>query len=75
MKYLFLFFILAISGSAHSQIITTIAGNDTVGFSGDGGPATAAMIKYPTSVVIDSLSLRRVSLQLQPVSLCNKAIL
>jgi hypothetical protein len=34
-------------------IITTIAGTGTAGFSGDGGPATAAMVNYPGSLVID----------------------
>jgi uncharacterized protein (TIGR03437 family) len=34
--------------------ITTIAGNGTCGFSGDGGPATSASINSPTGLVFDS---------------------
>lgn len=34
-------------------IITTVAGNGTMGFSGDNGPATAAQLKFPRSVAID----------------------
>ncbi len=34
--------------------ITTVAGNGTFGYSGDGGPATSASLKFPTSVAIDS---------------------
>jgi len=33
--------------------ITTIAGNGTCGFSGDGGPATLAMLCFPSGVTID----------------------
>ncbi len=36
-----------------SGIITTIAGNGSIGFSGDGGAATAAMLNYPTGVTVD----------------------
>jgi NHL repeat-containing protein len=35
-------------------IITTVAGNGTNGFSGDGGPATAAAFTYPAGVAVDS---------------------
>ncbi len=35
-------------------IITTVAGNGTAGFSGDGGPATKASISLPSGVVTDS---------------------
>ncbi|MCP4696421.1 MAG: hypothetical protein GY862_06195 [Gammaproteobacteria bacterium] len=35
-------------------IITTIAGNGSGGYSGDGGPATAAQIDAPMGIVIDS---------------------
>jgi trimeric autotransporter adhesin len=35
-------------------IINTIVGNGMVGFSGDGGIATAAQLNYPTSIAIDS---------------------
>jgi NHL repeat-containing protein len=33
-----------------SGVITTVAGNGTVGFAGDGGPATAAELRYPDGV-------------------------
>jgi uncharacterized protein (TIGR03437 family) len=34
--------------------IKTIAGKSTGGFSGDGGPASAALLSYPTGVLVDS---------------------
>ncbi len=34
-------------------IITTIAGNGTAGYSGDGGPATSAELNYPGGLVVD----------------------
>ena len=36
-------------------IITTIAGTGVAGYSGDGGQATAAQIKFATDIAIDSL--------------------
>ena len=38
---------------ALTGIIETIAGNGTIGFSGDGGPATEANIFYPHSIFLD----------------------
>jgi RHS repeat-associated protein len=35
-------------------IITTVAGNGTRGFSGDGGPATGATLAYPSGLALDS---------------------
>jgi len=34
-------------------IITTVAGDGTLGYSGDGGPATAAEMRYPDCIKID----------------------
>lgn len=34
-------------------IITTIAGNGTIGYSGDGGPSTLAQLNYPSNLTFD----------------------
>ena len=36
-----------------SGIISTVAGNGTAGYSGDGGPATAALLNNPTGITTD----------------------
>ena len=38
---------------AKTSIITTVAGNGTRGFSGDGGPATSASLSSPVALAID----------------------
>ena len=39
---------------ALTGIITTIAGNGTPGFSGDGGPAISASLDYPDAIALDT---------------------
>ena len=41
-------------GQAPKFTITTVAGNGTAGFAGDGGPATAANLKFPAGIVFDT---------------------
>src|ERR1019366_2034701 len=55
--YLLLSFLVvsAFSIKGYSQIMTTVAGNGVTGYTGDGGPATAAHIKPPWSVVSDGV--------------------
>jgi sugar lactone lactonase YvrE len=40
--------------AAGTGIITTVAGNGTAGYSGDGGPATSAELQDPAGMVFDS---------------------
>jgi sugar lactone lactonase YvrE len=37
-----------------SGLITTVAGNGTQGYSGDGGPATGAELNYPAGIALDA---------------------
>jgi len=46
---------LAGRGLAAPGDITTVAGNGTAGFSGDGGAATATQLNYPTGVAVDDV--------------------
>ena len=39
--------------AVNTGIITTVAGNGTEGFSGDGGAATSASLDYPDAVAVD----------------------
>jgi len=44
----------ALCAFGQQYTITTIAGNNTSGFSGDGGAATAAQLNQPGGIVVDS---------------------
>ena len=52
---------LYIADSLHGRVrkvskglITTVAGNGTLGFSGDSGPATSAQLAHPEGITVDS---------------------
>src|SRR5947208_896916 len=38
----------------NAGVITTVAGNGSGGFSGDGGPATSAQLFFPASIALDA---------------------
>ena len=50
---IFVYLVMGI-GTSSAQIITTVAGVDSAGFSGDGGPAVSATLHFPYSVVADA---------------------
>ena len=50
---LFLFTLLAYYSSAFAQIVSTIAGDGTYAYSGDGGPAISAELSSPDAVKFD----------------------
>ena len=54
MRSVYFLFLFAIATNAPSQIITTFAGNGTVGGSGNGGPAISAQLFDVQTVCIDN---------------------
>ncbi len=52
--YLLLCIFLAITHPLKGQVISTYAGNGTIGYSGDNGPATLAQLDSPSSVITDA---------------------
>ncbi|MEO5643951.1 MAG: T9SS type A sorting domain-containing protein [Bacteroidia bacterium] len=55
MKKIYLFLLAStFSFAVNAQIISTVAGNGTSGFSGDGGQATSAQISSPIGIIADA---------------------
>ena len=55
MKKILLLLSFIYIGQANGQIITTVAGNGTQGYSGDGGQATSAELNGPIGVTFDAV--------------------
>ena len=45
---------LALAGAGFGQVITTVAGNGTAGYAGDGGDALGAQLSTPYGVFVDA---------------------
>ncbi len=58
MAYNILLFVLLLRFTNCVDIITTIAGSNTQGYSGDNGVATAAGLYYPDGIRIDTAGER-----------------
>lgn len=54
MKFIYLFFLFNIYNSLFGQVITTVAGNGTYGYSGDGGAATSAQLAWCVGITTDN---------------------
>ena len=54
MKTIILFFLFFINITSQGQIITTVAGNGTYGYSGNGGMATSAQLAWQMGVIADN---------------------
>ncbi len=50
---LFIFFLLLVPVIIHAQIISTVAGNGVLGYSGDGFSASSAKLHLPGKVLVD----------------------
>src|ERR1700744_1730390 len=55
MKRLLFVLSIALCLNANAQIITTVAGNGTTGYSGDGGQATLAELNHPSGIAFDAI--------------------
>ena len=49
-----LFLVVFLPFLANAQVINTVAGNGMIGFGGDGGPATDAVLSIPSRVTFDN---------------------
>ena len=50
-----MYFMVVRQVSAATGIITTVAGNGSAGYSGDGGPATSAELNWPCGLAVDPI--------------------
>jgi len=55
--FVLLFLVAMLRLTYCADIITTIAGSGTQGYSGDNGPATAAGLDWPCGVALDTSGL------------------
>jgi hypothetical protein len=64
-----LFFSLLLHFTCCADIITTIAGSGTPGYSGDNGAATSAALYYPVGLALDSSGIISVFFYLLKIAL------
>lgn len=54
MRYIYLLFLFLFCCVGNAQVITTVVGDGSEGYDGDGGPATAANMADPSGIAIDN---------------------